>query len=1150
MKNNDNILHSILFSICASIILCGCTREDTVYSEASFWESVPISLSGGVGGDLFTRADDNGFADGDAMGVYIADRDSSSYAGLYDNGNRADNVRYVFNASESKWTPVRDVYWKDNITHIDVYGYYPYQNVGKVHSMPFTVSSSQNADGDGDTMGGYEASDFLWGSVLDVAPTDKRINISFLHRMAGIRVVLVEGAGFADGEWDSMDKDVLICGTRHDASIDLVTGNVTATGDVSPVGITPLRRDADWRAVVVPQEISSGSDLVRVTVGGYSYRHVTTAPVSLAGGRMHNFTITVNKREAGNIEFSLSGEDITAWDAASGTHETETKAYIVINVDKAGTLDSCITRTGRDLAKIKHLKLTGTINSRDFAVMRYGMPSLNALNLKDVRIVAGEAGQFEGNPDNYYLDNEDDVIPLDALRERTSLVSLILPSRLKIISGDAFRGCNLAGALAIPDGVEEIRNSAFYGNSFGGRIEFPVSLRRVEMMAFCNCGIVGDLALPEGLEYIGDNAFSENNSITGLYLPESLTHIGQYAFSECRSLSGDLRIPRGITKIPAYAFWNTGFDGTLYLHDDIVSIGQMAFSGCMFSGRLVLPRNLVTIGGAAFRNCNKLSGELDIPASLESIGESAFYDTGLSGILNIPSNVRNIGYECFSFCNSLSGIVLPESLESIGARAFAYCAGIGKIVCRALEPPIVGDEAFEAVPKDKFIVEVPVSSVQAYRTAKGWSDFKRISSYHNFSVIPDAAAALNDGVTRTLTIYADDEWEMRSRPGWVTLDRIEGVGKTEINLTFSQMPRGMQREGEVVFRLKRQDYTLSVPVRQYDYSYGEDEMVTLQRASVGRGVNVVFIGDGYDAEEVSTGRLLSHVNAAVEHFFAIEPYRTYREYFNVYAGIAVSPESGIGTMNTIVCNRFNTTRKDDWTLGARSSDGSDYAEIFRYACMAPTVDAGNIDETLIVMLPNDGYSDGICYLYDDGSAIAYCPDDYNDPNGLRATVQRDAGGYGFGKLGDESHTINAFCPTVDIQALQSQKRRGWCENLSLNGKAKSVDWSHLIFHEKYRDVVDVIEGGYGYTRGVFRSESNSCMSVGVPYYNTISRESVVRRIMRYAGEEYSFGSFVEKDSFDVGATTRGFGYFPSESPVRMMHKGPVMMGTRPLIENE
>ena len=50
----------------------------------------------------------------------------------------------------------------------------------------------------------------------------------------------------------------------------------------------------------------------------------------------------------------------------------------------------------------------------------------------------------------------------------------------------------------------------------------------------------------------------------------------------------------------------------------------------------------------------------------------------------------------------------------------------------------------------------------------------------------------------------------------------------------------------------------------------------------------------YDAEDISRGDYLQVMNEQMERFFAIEPYRTYRDYFDVYTAIAVSPENGIG----------------------------------------------------------------------------------------------------------------------------------------------------------------------------------------------------------------------------------------------------------------
>ena len=91
------------------------------------------------------------------------------------------------------------------------------------------------------------------------------------------------------------------------------------------------------------------------------------------------------------------------------------------------------------------------------------------------------------------------------------------------------------------------------------------------------------------------------------------------------------------------------------------------------------------------------------------------------------------------------------------------------------------------------------------------------------------------------------------------------------------------------------------------------------------------------------------------------------------------------------------------------------------------------------------------------------------------------------------------------------KSYGWYENLAVTDDIKSDPWSHLMYEPDYSDLVDIYEGGFFCSRGVFRSESNSCMNNYVPYFSTISRESIVRRIMEYAGEPFSYEAFKEKD---------------------------------------
>ena len=79
-------------------------------------------------------------------------------------------------------------------------------------------------------------------------------------------------------------------------------------------------------------------------------------------------------------------------------------------------------------------------------------------------------------------------------------------------------------------------------------------------------------------------------------------------------------------------------------------------------------------------------------------------------------------------------------------------------------------------------------------------------------------------------------------------------------------------------------------------------------------------------------------------------------------------------------------------------------------------------------------------------------------------------------------------------------------------------------NQKYQDIVDIYEGAFLHTRAVFRSEPNSCMNNNIPYYSAISRESIVKRIMNYSGESFSFEEFNAKDIKTATASTKATDY--------------------------
>ena len=1140
------VKHTLLYLLAAgSMLLTGCS-DDFFGDKTEQHDSNRIQLSGDIDQLAVTRVNDNGFCNGDVMGVYIVDYEGNKPGTLKVNGNRGDNVRHTFDEPNYKWSSAYDLFWKDKHTHIDVYGYYPFANPESIEDYQFEVQKDQSKATKNGEMGGYEASDFLWGKVSDVAPTTSVIRLPMAHRMSNARVTLIQGSGFAEGEWANLEKIVLTANVARKASINLSTGDIKTAGAVENTMTIPSRTNDEWRTIVVPQTVAAGTTLFSITIGGVPYKFTKNEAFTYVSGKMMNFGIKVDKQTgSGAYKLTLVSESITPWENDLVSHDATAKEYIVINSTPGG-LKNAITAANKDYTQVRNLKITGQINAKDFYFMRDSMLRLSALNLKEVRIKGW--GKNEENEENM-----DDQIPnsafyfIQTVGGSNSLNRIVLPDTLKSIGSNAFYGCKyLSGSLIIPEGVTEIKRGAFNGCiGLNGILSLPSTLKKLGNRGeddmgdegtdyyggvFQNCrNLTGNLILPDNLELIRGYCFSGCSGLYGeLRLPAKLKRMGNCAFSSCSGFTGSLSIPQGITALPSEAFHNCGFNGTLTLHNGITNIANDAFANCHFKGELHLPKSLKVISENAFCN-NDFSGTLTLPSTLTHIGSNAFaYNWRLMGILDIPQEVESIGENAFSNCKMLEGIIFPESMETIRQGAFNECYGINSIICKGTMPAHIESGAFDGVAKDNFTLEVPESAISQYQAAPGWKDFKRIAAHHELVCRPSVACALSTEHKQKLVINAEGEWEVASKPNWCEVSPASGNKKTEVTLTIKGMAKNADsRDGKVVFRLKDKDYTHECSVSQYGYEYGEDEWITLQKATKGNngGINIVLLGDGFNAKDIASGKYLKDIKQEVEYFFGIEPYKTYRDYFNVYTAIPLSTESGIGTVNTIRYNRFNTTFTGGVGLKA------DYDEVFDYALGAPTVNKSNLNQTLIIMVPNSTDYGGICQMWEDGSAIAFCPQStYGYPLDTRGVIQHEAGGHGFGKLGDEYIYHNAFIDACGcsccghVLEFNGAKSLGWYDNLELTGKMHSVGWSHLIFDDRYSDIVDIYEGGYMHNRGVFRSEPNSCMNNDIPYYSTISRESIVKRIKAYAGETYSFEDFVKNDKRDAGIVeSRAFG---------------------------
>ena len=1156
----------------AVILPLGCAREEMVPDVPE--GGIPLEIDGTID-QIPTRVTGSGFEDGDALGLFAVNwtGDNTVAGTLEASGNQADNAKYTYNAESYKWTTYRPVYYKDALTHADLYVYYPYQrNISDVEAYPFEVAKDQTTDKADGILGGYEASDLLWCKVSDVTPSENKVRVRMEHRMASAKVTLVRGSGFTDeDEWNAMSKTVILMNTTRKATVNFRTGTVTKVGEPQLDGIVmPLQEDGSFRAIVVPQTVSGEVDFFTITLDGktYHYRIVGT-PMNYVAGSMTQLNIRVNKSSiTGTYTFDTISTSIVAWTEDARTHAGEARQYYVVNVETPGTLGATITAAGKNPDRIRNLKVTGKVNGDDFYFMRDNMAILEAVNMKECKVVDAEWYDYNGAG----VTISDDVIPRFAFRNKVTLVSFVFPEKITIIGQQAFLNTTLSGALILPDETVLIGEQAFSSTKIAS-VSFPNKLTVIENNAFASCrSCSGQLLLPNLVESIGNFAFHYCNFSGELKLPEKLTYLGDFAFCQAGSFVGDLVLPDGLTSVGEQAFFYSTFTGRLLLNN-CLTFDKHSFSSCGFSGDLSFPEGVISIPSNCFEN-NRFSG-IAFPETLRSIEEGAFAYNAISGALVFPEGLVSIGQRAFVNTTKILSVEMPSTLQTIQSYAFNGCFGISSIISHATIPPTVMPGAFNGVGKDNFTVEVPEASLVNYQTESGWSDFKRYASYQNFSISRRQARALNNGKTGTYTLRCPSgmAWTVADMPDWITVTPSSGTGKTDVTITFAAMDRTddtFEREewngtkyissgtykgraGEVVFELTAKGNQSTMRVEQFDYDYCDGQVFAKQSHTVGDGIDIVLTGDGYDAMDIASGAFMDDMNEAVEHFFDLEPYHTYRDRFNVYYVFAESNESGIGSLNTLVDNKFGST------TGENRLVPPDTELIFSYALKSP-VTAENLKDALVIMIDNTSIYEGVTYMYGDGSAIACCPkSSLAYPYDFRGIVQHEAGGHGFGKLGDEYIYHNAFIGTCTCiccdhgVVFNAMKARGWYRNLEFTGNMNDVAWSHLIFNPDYSDKVDIYEGGYMHNRGVFRSEATSCMNNNIPYYSAISRQAMVERILTLSGEGFTMQKFYDNDSFRVGAVSRfGRRSLTQDELHADFHyshdHGPVYMGEHPILK--
>ena len=310
--------------------------------------------------------------------------------------------------------------------------------------------------------------------------------------------------------------------------------------------------------------------------------------------------------------------------------------------------------------------------------------------------------------------------------------SLTIGNSVTTIGAYAFEMCRgFSGSLTIGNSVITIEDHAFDGCSgFSGSLTIGDSVTNIGDYAFSVCsGFSGSLTIGNSVTTIGNRAFQGCSGFSGsLTIGDSVNNIGDYAFVGCSGFTGSLTVGNSVTIIGNHAFDDcSGFTGSLTIGDSVTIIGNHAFYGCSgFTGSLTIGDSVTTIGDFAFSGCRGFSNSLTIGDSVTTIGIYAFSEcSGFTGPLFIPESVITIGNSAFNQCFGFVSLHLGSNLQEIGTSAFSGNR-FNEITSEPSNPPTVNNYNFGYTNYEKPLY-VPQESVELYKTANVWKEFKYIN---------------------------------------------------------------------------------------------------------------------------------------------------------------------------------------------------------------------------------------------------------------------------------------------------------------------------------------------------------------------------------------------------------------------------------------
>lgn len=468
--------------------------------------------------------------------------------------------------------------------------------------------------------------------------------------------------------------------------------------------------------------------------------------------------------------FSACQGDVEEWvNPDQSTSQPVTKAALVektVAMTEAGKFASFFQEG--ELETIQKLTVSGPLDASDIDTIRYQMPKLEVLDMKEVELIESDKTYgAEDHREHYKL--KKGVITKKMLQCFSLLVTLVLPKDITEIEDYGIYGNEKLVSVEIPVTVKKVGANAFKSCSSLQKVDLPSvetlgasvfercgklttvtlspDLQVIPDYAFQYCGSLADVPLPSSLVSIGVSAFRECDGLSAVVMPNTVTTLNKNAYESCNTLT-TVTLSSGLQAIPDNAFRDCGSLVDVPLPPSLVSIGTGAFEQCRSLTSVNMPNTVTTLNNSAYYVCTNLK-EVKLSENLKNIGDVSFCECGNLISIDIPASVSTINSHAFRNCVKLETVTLHEGLQSIEGASFSGCKSLVSVTIPETVTSI-GVEAFDNSGLRSIIIPRSVTSMGD--RAFAYSGLRSIT-------IPETVTSVGGGILNGCSRLTSIFWE-------------------------------------------------------------------------------------------------------------------------------------------------------------------------------------------------------------------------------------------------------------------------------------------------------------------------------------------------------------------------------------------------------